>query len=247
MNYFEKLNQIDVSEHIEKKGQFNYLAWAWAHEQMSKLHPEAIIKVKVNEHGFPAFYAPNGQAMVWVTVEIENVVRGQPYPVLDYRNKPVDDPDIFTINTSLQRALVKAISLHGLGLYIYAGEDLPPDIGYSKDEKKTYDTLLEGEDNLAFWLYLHSLADEKKVALHNSFEKGQITKKKKQAGEKEKAGSMLYAELEGEMIDRIEENDYDGLHEIGLELGDYGKKLAFSQLTPEQQHKAKEMKQYRGR
>ena len=247
MNYFEKLNQIDVSKHIEKKGQFNYLSWAWAHEQMGKLHPEAIIKVKVNEHGFPAFYAPNGQAMVWVTVEIENVVRGMPFPVLDFRNQPITDPSVFDINTAIQRARVKCYAEHGLSLYIYAGEDLPPDIGYSKDEKKTYDTLLEGEDNLAFWLYLHSLADEKKVALHNSYEKGQITKKKKQAGEKEKAGSLLFAKAKDEMQKHIEENDYDGLHEIGLELGDYGKKLAFSQLTPEQQHKAKEMKQYRGR
>ena len=242
MNYFEKLNAIDVSDHIEKKGQFNYLSWAWAVEQLGKVHPEAIIKTKVNEHGFPAFFAPNGQAMVWVTVEIENVVRGQPYPVLDYRNKPVDNPDIFTINTSLQRALVKAISLHGLGLYIYAGEDLPPDTKYTKDEKATYDTLLDGDDPLAFWLYLQSLADDKKVALHNSFDKGTITKHKKHAAAQETAGSAMFNEYFKDMVNHIDAGDYEGLHEIGLELGDYGKKLAFSKLTPEQQHKVKEMK-----
>ena len=247
MNYFEKLNQIDVGDHLEKKGEFHYLSWAYAVEQLAKHHPEAIIKTKVNEHGFPAFYSPQNQAMVWVTVEIESVVRGQPYPVLDYRNKPVTDPDVFDINTSLQRALVKAIAQHGLGLHVFHGLLSPEGQAYTSDEKKTYDTLLECSDNLAFWLYLQSLTDDKKVALHNSFEKGQITKKKKQAAEKEKAGSLLFSQLKDEMILHIQDNDYDGLHEIGLELGDYGKKLAFSQLTPEQQHKAKEMKQYRGR
>ena len=126
MNYFEKLNQVDVSAHIEKKGAFSYLSWTHAIETLGKLHPEAEIHTKVDDKGFPAFYSNSGEAMVWVTVTIDNVVRGQPYPVLDYRNKPVTNPDVFTINTSLQRALVKAISLHGLGLYIYAGEDLPP-------------------------------------------------------------------------------------------------------------------------
>ena len=114
MNYFEKLNAIDVGEHLEKKGDFHYLAWAYAVEQLGKLHPDAIIKTKVNEHGFPAFYSPKGEAMVWVTVEIENVVRGQPYPVLDYRNKPIIDPSVFDINTSLMRSLVKSIAQHGL-------------------------------------------------------------------------------------------------------------------------------------
>ena len=125
MNNFEKLNAVNVSEHIEKKGQFKYLSWTWAIEQLSNIHPEAEIHTKVDDNGFPAFYSRKGDAMVWVTVTIDNVVRGQPYPVLDHRNKSVTDPDVFTINTSLQRALVKAISLHGLGLYIYAGEDLP--------------------------------------------------------------------------------------------------------------------------
>ena len=95
---------------------------------------------------------------------------------------------------------------------------------------------------LAFWLYLQSLSDDKKVALHNSFEKGQITKQKKLAGEKEKAGSLLFSQLKDEMVDHIENSDYHGLHEIGLELGEYGKKLAFSQLPAELQHKAKVLK-----
>ena len=242
MNYFQILNNVDVSDHIEKKGQFSYLSWTWAVETLGQMHPEAIIKTKTNEAGFPAFYAPNGQAMVWVTVEIENVVRGQPYPVLDYRNKPIDNPNVFEVNTALQRALVKAIAQHGLGLYIYAGEDLPPDVVFTKDEKRTYDTLLEGEP-LEFWLYLQTLSDEKKLALHNSFEKGQITKKKKAAMERESMGSTLFAELKEAMIERIESGDLEGLHEIKQELGEFGTKYAWKQLTPEQHHKARELAQ----
>jgi len=241
MNYFEKLYQVDVSEHIEQKGKFNYLSWTFAIEQLGKLHPEAIIKTKVNESGFPAFYAPNGQALVWITVEIDNVVRGQPYPVLDYRNQAVDNPDIFTINTSLQRALVKAIALHGLGLWIFSGEDLPPDAPhYTKEQKTTFDKKLGGEP-LDFWLYLQIMPNETKLALYSSFEKGSVTAKKKQARDLESKGSILFADLTSALKDYIDSNDEAGVSEISMELGDTGKRLAFKQLNAEQQHNVKQL------
>lgn len=249
MNYFEKLNQVDVSEHIEKKGNFNYLSWAWAVETLGKLHPEAIIDTKTDEEGFPAFYSQDGQAMVWVTVEIEGVKRGQPFPVFEMvKGKgavPTDNPSVTQINNALQRALVKAISLHGLGLYIYAGEDLPIDRPpYTAEQKKTFDELIDEESEpLEFWIYLQTLPDETKIALHNSFDKGTITARKKKAGSMETAGSAMFSEYVKDMINHIEAEDIAGLHELGLELGKQGKVLAFRQLTPAQQHKAEALKQ----
>ena len=70
---------------------------------------------------------------VWV--EVEGISLSQIHPVLDNRNDPIEKPNAFQINTSLQRALAKAIALHGLGLYIFAGEDLPePDALTSAEE-----------------------------------------------------------------------------------------------------------------
>ena len=122
-NYFSDLNQIDVSSRVEKKGGFTYLSWAYAVGELKKRHPKATWEV-IRSNGLPFLQTELGY-FVEVSVTVEGVTHSQIHPVLDNRNKPITKPNAFEINTSLQRALVKAIALHGLGLYIYAGEDLP--------------------------------------------------------------------------------------------------------------------------
>ena len=127
-NTFEKLNKIDVSKFTEKKGQFNYLSWAYAVRELLKVCPDATWEVHLfeNEHGTKQPYMKNGTgSYVQVSVEVDGVVRSQIHPVLDHRNQPIENANAFQINTSIQRCLAKAIALHGLGLYIFAGEDLP--------------------------------------------------------------------------------------------------------------------------
>jgi len=122
-NYFGELAKVDCSAHVEKKGKFTYLSWPFAMSELAKLHPKAEIEVREWD-GFPAVRGPKGW-MVQVSVTIDGVRRTQWHPVLDSNNKAIPEPDVFQLNTSIQRAMVKAIALHGLGLYIYAGEDLP--------------------------------------------------------------------------------------------------------------------------
>lgn len=122
-NYFTELSAIDVNKHVEKKGGFSYLSWPYAVAELRKRHPTATWEV-VRFDGKPFLATENG-CFVEVAVTVEGVRLSQIHPILDGRNKPIPTPDAFAINTSLQRALVKAIALHGLGLYIYAGEDLP--------------------------------------------------------------------------------------------------------------------------
>ncbi len=122
-NYFEKLRSINVSAHIEKKGQFSYLSWPFAVEQLRLSDPSATWEVKRFE-GMPFMRTELGY-FVEVAVTVQSVTLSQIHPVLDSKNQPIVQPTPFDINTSIQRALVKAIALHGLGLYIYAGEDLP--------------------------------------------------------------------------------------------------------------------------
>jgi hypothetical protein len=91
-----------------------------------KADPKATFKVEMQEHGGPLM--PIGESfMVWVTVTIFDKPMTCMLPVLDYRNKPILNPNAFDVNTSIMRCLVKGIAMHGLGLYIYAGEDLPMD------------------------------------------------------------------------------------------------------------------------
>lgn len=127
MSAFQTLSKIDVSEHTEKKGNYTYLSWAWAVKVLLEHFPEATWKVHTFiDNGVETPYMrTNAGCFVQVSVEVDEVIRTQVHPVLDHMNKTVDEPNAFQVNNSIQRCLAKAIALHGLGLYIYAGEDLP--------------------------------------------------------------------------------------------------------------------------
>ena len=120
---FARLNAINVNEHVEKKGGFSYLSWPYAVAQLRLADPSAIWEVRRFD-GLP-YLASEAGVFVEVAVTLQGVTLSQIHPVLDGRNRPLIAPTSFDINSSIQRCLVKAIALHGLGLYIYAGEDLP--------------------------------------------------------------------------------------------------------------------------
>ncbi|MBK6470322.1 MAG: DUF1071 domain-containing protein [Betaproteobacteria bacterium] len=122
-NYFAALSVINVNEHVEKKGGFSYLSWPFAVAQLRMAEPTASWEVRRFE-GLP-YLATEAGVFVEVAVTVQGTCLSQIHPVLDARNRPIPQPTAFDINTSIQRCLVKAIALHGLGLYIYAGEDLP--------------------------------------------------------------------------------------------------------------------------
>ena len=116
---FERLAALNVNDHIEKKNGLSYLSWAWAWDQL--LRQDATASYVYSE---PKVFGGD-TLMVYCTVTAFGISRTSHLPVMDHRNKPIPSPDAFAVNTAMQRCLVKAIALHGLGLYIYAGEDLP--------------------------------------------------------------------------------------------------------------------------
>ena len=120
---FRALFQIDVSNYVEMKGQFSYLSWPFAVAQLRLADPTAYWEVRRFD-GLPYLSSELG-FFVEVAVTVQGVTLSQIHPVLDHKNRPILAPTPFDINTSIQRCLVKAIALHGLGLNIYAGEDLP--------------------------------------------------------------------------------------------------------------------------
>ena len=137
-NTFMKLFKTDVSEYVKKKGNFNYLSWAYAVQELKRACPTARWGVTKAEDGSPFFKTSCGY-FVEVWVDVEGVSLSQVHPVLDNRNNAIENPNAFQINTSLQRALAKCIALHGLGLYIFAGEDLPePDALTPNEEENLY-------------------------------------------------------------------------------------------------------------
>ena len=121
-----ELLKVNVNDHTEKKNGLTYLSWAWAWQEAIKADPKAEWQVKMFGPNYDQPYCKIGDtAMVFVEVSMFDKTLCCQLPVLDHRNKAIPNPDAFQVNTAIMRCLAKCIAMHGLGLYIYAGEDLP--------------------------------------------------------------------------------------------------------------------------
>ena len=185
-HYFEVLRKHNVSEYMEKKGQFNYLSWAYAVEELRKLKPDATWRVIKTEEGYPYTSTPAGH-FVEVEVTVDDISLSQIHPVLDHRNQSIEQPNAFQINTSIQRCLAKAIALHGLGLYIFRGEDLPESDPLNGSQLKEIDSLLRQISDDAFTELVNSRIDSKKINDNNYNEVVSKLKSKLEQGEKTNA------------------------------------------------------------
>ncbi len=123
-----KLMSLDVSKYTEKKNGLTYLSWAHAWAEALKIDPQAKFHVESFQRADATtvpYMDVNGTGMVWVRVTLCGKEMSCFLPIMDHRNKPIQNPDAFQVNTALMRCMTKALALHGLGLHIYAGEDLP--------------------------------------------------------------------------------------------------------------------------
>jgi hypothetical protein len=167
---FAKLREVNVNEYIEKKNNLSYLSWAWAVDQLLMRDASATWEYRFGidpATGQAVPYVCIGQtAMVFCTVKAFGVERTAQLPVMDHRNKPIPNPDAFQVNTAMQRCLAKAIALHGLGLYIYAGEDVPDEVKPEKPEPKlSAEELKKAQDAIGDCETVEQLRD-----LYNGFD-----------------------------------------------------------------------------
>lgn len=136
-NYFAELNALNVGDKIEKKNGLSYLSWAWAWGEVKKLHPDAQYRIYENADGWN--YHTDGRTC-WVKtgVTVAGIEHIEYLPVMDNRNKSIlaENVTSFDVNKAIQRSLTKALARHGLGLYIYAGEDLPEDAQKAAKEEE---------------------------------------------------------------------------------------------------------------
>ena len=134
-NYFNDLYAVNVNGHTEKKNGLTYLSWAWAWGEIKKRHPDATYTVYENADGWN--YHTDGRTC-WVKtgVAVNGIEHIEYLPVMDYKNKSISIENVtsFDVNKAIQRSLTKACARHGLGLYIYAGEDLPEEEAAEKQD-----------------------------------------------------------------------------------------------------------------
>jgi len=123
---FETLSKINVNDKVEKKNGLSYLSWAWAWQVVKENYPDSTYTIYENADGFN-YHHDGMTAWVKTGVTIGGIEHIEYLPVMNFRNKsiPMTELTSFDVNSSIQRSLTKAIARHGLGLYIYAGEDLP--------------------------------------------------------------------------------------------------------------------------
>lgn len=125
-NYFEILSGVNVGDKIEKKNGLSYLSWAYAWGELKKRFPDATYTIYENSQGWN-YFTDGKTCWVKTGVTVNGIEHIEYLPVMDYRNKSIllSNVTSFDVNKAIQRSLTKAVARHGLGLYIYAGEDLP--------------------------------------------------------------------------------------------------------------------------
>lgn len=149
-NYFEVLNSINVNDKTEQKNGLTYLSWAYAWGELKKRFPDSTYTVYENEKGWNYF---TDEMTCWVKtgVTVNGIEHIEYLPIMDYKNKsiPLGSVTSFDVNKAIQRSLTKAIGRHGLGLYIYAGEDLPSESDGKQEPTKapTKKTSIPGPKN----------------------------------------------------------------------------------------------------
>jgi hypothetical protein len=128
MSSFNKLNSVNVNDHVRKKNNLSYLPWAWAWGEVKKACSDAYYTIYENEAGLN-YHHDGKTAWVKTGVTIDGIELIEYLPVMDFKNKSIalNNVTSFEVNKTIQRSLTKACARHGLGLYIYAGEDLPED------------------------------------------------------------------------------------------------------------------------
>ena len=125
-NYFSSLNNINVNGKTEQKNGLTYLSWAWAWGEVKKMFPNATYTIYENADGW-CYHTDGKTCWVKTGVTVNGIEHIEYLPVMDFKNKSIsfDNVTSFDVNKAIQRSLTKAVARHGLGLYIYAGEDLP--------------------------------------------------------------------------------------------------------------------------
>jgi len=200
---FETLSAINVNEHKENKGKMTFLSWAWAWNEVKKLYPEMTTTVYENAEGLN--YHHDGKT-AWVKTGV--TIEGQEYieylPIMDFHNSsiPIERLSSTDVNKGIQRGLTKAIARHGLGFYIYAGEDLPESEVAAKNTAEIEKAEQEAKDQNLVNQYIQkldkALSDFDPSAVQEVF--SEI------AEDKDRLKSRVYNGLQGDVKDFVTES-----------------------------------------
>lgn len=247
---WQKLSQIDVNNHLEKKGKFSYLSWNWAWNTLMDHYPAS--EYHFGEDGVSEDGSVMVHCQLTIADEFNHVVREMWLPVLDFANKPVKKPNSMDINSARMRCLVKAMSMAGLGNYIYSGLNAPEDKGYGEKEALLleFNDLIAAKDGAELYAFVHRIGNEAAGELFGTI-KADAGVKNKTA--KHDAINAWYYPARQMIFDTINqlnemalEGNTDGMREVLDELHEDSseavKKCVWNSLDAATQLKIKDMK-----
>jgi len=241
---FKKLNSIDVNEHKEKKNGFDYLSWPYAVKALLSVCPDATWR------SLEPTVLADGSMIVWTEITANGITRTAYLPVLSPRNQAIKNPDAQLVNKAMQRCLVKAIALLGLGLYIYAGEDLPSEddeadrAAASKYVTQDYaDSLrmLNGGDSIAFRQWVDDLGEERRNDCYGHAPNGEKVKYKQRFDAMSKQADQEVDRYASQIRKYVEAEDSLALAQLFDELADCGpwaRSSVWGRLTDDEKHQS---------
>lgn len=234
---FKELSVVDCGEFIEKKGSLSYISWASAWQLLKEHCPDATYE----QHDPITF--PNGEMMVFCSVTVGGIAHKMQLPVLDHRNSPIQNPNVFQINTSMQRCLAKAIGMHGLGLYVYRGEDLPP--AEEIDNTAMYEEFnrryLENKHDCAVWY--SQLSEEEMSAVKEGSPKGKKTATQTLLRDLVTLMHSNFDEYARHLGEAIQKGDIVAIKQLQEELNDYERNLVKHRLSDEDKQQLRKLMQ----
>jgi hypothetical protein len=232
MSIWETLSKVDCNEHIEKKGQFSYLAWTWAWAMVKERYADASYTIEDD------LVYPDTTMEVRCTITIEGLSHTMWLPVLDFKNKAIESPDAFDINSSRMRCLVKCCAMFGLGHYIYAGESLPqqgPE--YTEEQKAALLTLLAEGNAFGLRDFYESVGQETMDGLFNSAPKGQKTRFKDEVRALYSAANEDIKLAVAAIQTALSEDSADSVAEVFAEMGELEEKYVNKALSETEHQK----------
>lgn len=146
---FQTLAAVSVKDKIERKGNLDYLSWANAWATLKQHYPDAQRKIYEHDHTGFNYFTDGKTAWVKVGIVVDELEHIDYLPIMDFRNNaiPIEKVTATDVNKTIQRSTAKAIAMHGLGLSLWTGEDVPELVETVKDEPKELITLEKGTDN----------------------------------------------------------------------------------------------------
>ena len=233
VNRYIALSRKDVSKGVERKGNLDYLSWAYAWNALVEEYPDSTYYF-----GEPVTF-PDGSIMVKAGVTVRDITHEMQLPVMDHRNKAIQNPNARDISDAQMRCFVKSIAMHGVGIGLYLG-DLKHVVQHTDFEKAQH--LIDADDYMGLHQFVKGLSEKDQIELFNNAPSGQKTKFK----ESHRATMRQAEEFLDSVVDAIGEAVQAGdavlLAETVDELSTYERTAVWARLTPPQQEAVKQLR-----